>query len=332
MTRELFAARSRTPAQLFAVLEYAVLAPSSHNTQPWRFRVTTDALELFADRARALPAVDPCDRELVMSCGAALFHARIALRRFGFRDDVELFPDPAHQDFLARVRPAEPYEPSDEERALFDAIPRRHTYRFAFESRPIPLQLVAELQEAASQEGAWLRILEGERVRGTVASLIMQGDRIQMADPEIRRELAAWTRPNSSRVTDGIPGNALGFGDLKAAAGPLVLRTFDLGRGQAARDRDLALASPVLAVLGSFAESPYDWVSTGQALARVLLRARIDGVCASFLNQPIEVPTLRTQLEALTGARRFPQLLLRLGYGKDTAATPRRPLEDVLID
>jgi len=170
-----------------------------------------------------------------MSCGAALFHARIALRHFGFRDDVELFPDPADRDFLARVRPGGPYDPSDEERALFDAIPRRHTYRFAFESRPIPQQVAAELQEAASEEGAWLRILEGERARSTVASLIMQGDRIQMADRKIRRELAAWTRPNSSRVTDGIPGSALGFGDLKASAA-----------GGAHRDAALPPSAPAL--------------------------------------------------------------------------------------
>lgn len=235
MMRDLFAAPSPTPAQLLAVLKYAVLAPSSHNTQPWLFRVTAEALELFADRTRALSAVDPRDRELVMSCGAALFHARIALRHFGFRDDVELFPDPADRDFLARVRPGGPYDPSDEERALFDAIPRRHTYRFAFESRPIPQQVAAELQEAASEEGAWLRILEGERARSTVASLIMQGDRIQMADRKIRRELAAWTRPNSSRVTDGIPGSALGFGDLKASAA-----------GGAHRDAALPPSAPAL--------------------------------------------------------------------------------------
>lgn len=318
--------------ELLTVLEYAVLAPSSHNTQPWCFRITTDALELFADRTRALPAVDPRDRELVMSCGAALYHARIALRNFGFCDEVELFPDRRKRDLLARVRPGDPQEPTAEERALFEAIPRRHTYRFPFDPMPVPQGLIAALQHAASEEGAWLRVLEGETVRDVVVGLVMQGDRAQMADAKIRRELARWTRSNRSRATDGIPGYALGFGALKAAAGPLLLRTFDVGKGQAAKDFDLARGSPVLAVLGSFAESPYDCLITGQALARVLLRARMDGVFASFLNQPIEVPELRAQLQVITGPHHFPQLLLRMGYGKREArATPRRPLQDVLI-
>lgn len=321
-------------APMFAVLEYAVLAPSSHNSQPWKFRLTADELQLYADRSRALPVVDPRHRELVMSCGAALFHARVALRQFGARDVVEVFPEPGDRDFLARLRAGEPFETGAEDRALFDAIPRRRTYRLPFEPPPVPESLVAALQASAGEEGAWLRVLEGEPVREAVASLVMQGDRLQMADPAFRRELAAWTRTNYSRADDGIPGHALGLGHLASAAGPLVLRTFDLGKGQAAKDRDLALGSPVLAVLGTFADLPYDWVAAGQALARVLLRARAEGVFASFLNQAVEVPQLRAQLQVITGLRRFPQALLRLGYGRegrDGRATPRRPVEELLV-
>jgi nitroreductase len=320
-------------ALLLAVVKYAALAPSSHNSQPWAFRAADDALELFADRTRALPRVDPRDRALIISCGAALFHARIALRSFGYQDEVELFPDRRNRDLLAQMRPGDRHDPTAEERSLFHAIPRRRTYRFPFEPTPVAEPLVAELQHAAAEEDAWFRVLEGAAVRDVVANLVSQGDRIQMADPGIRRELAAWTRSNTSRATDGIPGYVLGFGAVKAAAGPLVLRAFDVGKGQAARDRNLALGSPLLAVLGSFADSPYDWLVTGQALGRVLLRARVDGVFASFLNQPIEVPTLRAQLQVITGAHHFPQLLLRMGYATgETRATPRRRLADVLMD
>ncbi len=321
-------------APMLAVLKYAALAPSSHNSQPWKFRLGGNELALFADRTRALPVVDPRDRELVMSCGAALFLARVALRYFGAQDLVELFPEPGDRDFLARLRAGDPRDASAEDRALFDAIPRRRTYRLPFEPPPVPEPLVAALQASAGEEGAWLRVLDGEPVREAAASLVMQGDRLQMADAAFRRELAAWTRTNYSRAGDGIPGHALGLGDLASAAGPLVLRTFDLGKGQAAKDRDLALGSPVLAVLGTFADSPYDWLAAGQALARVLLQARAQGVFASFLNQAVEVPQLRAQLQVITGLRGFPQVLLRLGYGREGRhgrATPRRPLEDLLV-
>ncbi len=111
-------------------------------------------------------------------------------------------------------------------------------------------------------------------------------------------------------------------------AGPFVIRTFDTGKGQAAKDSQLAEGSPVLAVLGTEDDTPPEWLAAGQALARVLLRARAEGVWASFLNQPIEVPELRPRLRDAIGQSGFPQLLLRMGYGPEVRPTPRRPAEE----
>jgi hypothetical protein len=110
-----------------------------------------------------------------------------------------------------------------------------------------------------------------------------------------------------------------------------VGRTFDLGNGQAASDRQLATGSPVLAVLGTDVDTAYDWLMAGQALARVLLYARSQGVWASFLNQPIEVPEVRLMLHNLLERVGFPQLLLRMGYGPEVPPTPRRSVGEVLL-
>src|SRR3712207_8375749 len=110
-------------------------------------------------------------------------------------------------------------------------------------------------------------------------------------------------------------------------AGPFAIRTFDTGRGQAAKDRQLAEGSPVLAILGTGGDAPPKWLAAGQALARVLLGARTEGVWASFLNQPIEVPELRPRLRDAIGQSGFPQLLLRMGYGPEVRPTPRRSEE-----
>jgi hypothetical protein len=200
-----------------------------------------------------------------------------------------------------------------------------------FDTRLLPELLSPELQAVASFEGAWLRIVQGDESRNKVARLITEGDRIQMSDGHFRRELAAWIHPNRTASHDGTPGYALGFGSLTSYFGPLVVRTFDVGRGRAARDRQLATGSPVLAVLGTDADTPADWLSSGQALERVLLRARSEDVWCSFLNQPIEVPELRTQVRDLLGAKGFPQALLRMGYGQDVKPTPRRTPGEVLM-
>jgi hypothetical protein len=316
--------------KLRAAVKCAVLAPSSHNSQPWLFHIVGDALELRADRSRALPVVDPDDRELTISCGAALFQLLVTLRHFGNEPVVERFPDPADGDLLARVRIGRPHERTAEDDLLFRAIPDRHTYRAPFEDRCLPDHLGATLESASQAQGAWLHVFLTDAARDAVADLVAEADRVQMADKRFRRELAAWLRPNWSGRADGMPGFALGMGDVQAAAGPLVVRTFDIGRGQAAKHHDLASGSPMLALLGTAHDSQWDWLAAGESLAHVLLRAQVDGVSASFLNQPIEVAELRLRVQGLTGRAGFPQLLLRLGPGRTTQGTPRRHLADVL--
>ena len=317
--------------QLTYLLRYAILAPSGHNSQPWLFRVADDFVELYADRSRALPVVDPADRELTISCGAALFQLRLAMRHFGLRDAVNLLPAGSSADLLARVTVDGRHEPTEDEHRLFAAIYGRHTNRLPYEKTPVSSPQVAALINDVTAEGAWFVRVEDGEPKGAVADLIAEGDRIQASDQRFRRELAAWLHPNRSKSGDGIPGYAVGIGDLASYLGPMLVRTFDWGSGRAAKDRQLAEGSPLLLVIGTSADTPDAWIQTGQALARMLLRATSLGLSASFLNQPIEVPELRQRLSRVIEAAGFPQLLLRMGFGQPTRPTPRRPLDDVII-
>jgi hypothetical protein len=313
------------------LLNYAVLAPSNHNAQPWLFRIVSDAIELYADRTRGLAVVDPEDRELLMGCGAALFNLRIAFHYFGYQCAVRTFPDEGNPDLLARIDFGGEKETLPDEKALFPAILKRRTNRTPFRNQLVPESLLQELQAAAAKEGAWLSIVQGDESRNSVADLIAEGDRIQMSDSHFRRELAAWIHPSRTASHDGTPGYAIGLGSLTSYFGPIVVRTFDMGKGKAASDRQLASGSPVLAMLGTDADAPADWLSSGQALQRVLLCARINDVWASFLNQPIEVPELRAKIRDSLGVKGFPQILLRMGYGQDVKPTPRRTAGEVLM-
>jgi hypothetical protein len=122
-----------------------------------------------------------------------------------------------------------------------------------------------------------------------------------------------------------------GFTEFTSRWAPFILRTFDLGKRHAAKDREVALGSPVFAVLGTDTDDPVVWISAGQALARVLLRAQAEDIAASFLNQPVEVGELRARLNDAIGRQGFSQMVLRLGYGTEIPATPRRAVRDVLI-
>ena len=325
-----FPAAGTRAEQLRFLLGYALLAPSTHNSQPWRFRLAGERVELVADRTRALPVSDPEDRELTLSCGCALYHLRVAIRRFGWGGETVTWPDPTDPDLFARAGLGEPGAATPEELAEFGAILRRRTHRGRFDERPVPDETLTELRLLAAEEGAWLHLVEAESERAALADLITAADTRQGSDPRFRRELAAWLHPSRRESGDGIPGHALGAEDLKFYRGPLVVRTFDWGGGEAARDRQVAEGSPVLAVLGTDHDTPPAWLKAGQALGRLLLRARSLGLFASYLNQPVEVPEVRAKLPDVLGRDGKPQLVLRFGFGAEPAPTPRRALESVL--
>ena len=319
-----------TDAELLRLLaRVAILAPSGHNTQPWRFERRGETLALLADRTRALPVVDPDDRELTISCGAALGHARLAAARFGRRSTVRLLPAPDEPDLLATLALAEPAPIADPIARLYESLPRRRTDRGPYAPDPVGAEVLARLEAHAAREGVWLEVVTDDARKAALADAVAAGDRIQMADRRFRRELAAWVHPNRTRSRDGLPGYAFGMtNDLLSEAGPLVVRLFDAGSGQAAKDRALAEGSPALLVLGTDDDGPADWLRAGQALSTIALDVTASGLAMSYLNQPIELPELRGDVDVVLERRGFPQLLLRVGRPegeRDPRRTPRRP-------
>ncbi|AOJ76443.1 Acg family FMN-binding oxidoreductase [Burkholderia ubonensis] len=325
------AASAHPEHQLKALLAYAVLAPSSHNSQPWRFIVDGATILVCADRMRALPVVDPFDRELIISCGAALLNLRVALVHAGFAHMIGAFPSDVDPDLLALVRVCDDGYSDAALGALFEAIPERVTTRAPFEASAVPDDLQQALIAAGVAEGAEVACIDALANRARVAELVAEADRQQFADPRFRRELASWIDPR--RHTDGMPAFAAGVPTLLDFAAPVVtmaVRTFDLGNGLAALHHQLVGASPLLVCIATARDDRDAWLAAGQALERMLLVAARAGYTASYLNQPIETAALRKQLAHLFDLGGEPQLLLRVGRGPHAPHSPRRPLDEVI--
>ncbi len=322
----------RTPAKkLCFLLNYAVLAPSEYNTQPWLFKVSGRTTELYVDRSRRLPVIDPEDRELIISCGAALCNYRLALRHFGYVDEVQIDANQDHPDLLACISLGKKQAATQEDHQLFSAILQRRTNRHMFEQRKVAETLLSIFEDLAMQEGAWFHVVRAEEGRRMLTNMIALGDRMQWADKRFRQELAAWARSPEVLSHDGLPGYAQSKGTFASSISPFLVRTFDMGPDEEARDRQLADGAPVLAVIGTMEDTWRDWLAAGQAVEKVLLRACAAGVQGSFLNQPIEIASLRVALRNLIDRPGFPQIVLRLGYAPHTPATPRRSVSEVLL-
>ena len=173
----------------------AILAPSIHNSQPWRFILTKGVLELHADRARQLQVLDPASRQLMISCGCALFNARVALAAAGYATNVQRFPEPGRSGLLARLSAVRAGGRAvvEELAALDSAIELRHTNRRRFTDERVPAELVEDLVAAAAAEGANLLPIRGDRQLRAVTALSQRAAAQADADPAYRAELRAWT-------------------------------------------------------------------------------------------------------------------------------------------
>jgi hypothetical protein len=311
----------------------AVWAPSVHNTQPWWFSADGQELSLHADAGRQLTVTDPAGREMMISCGAALFTVRLALRSLGWIPQTCVLPDPDRPLLVARVGWQRRAPATEYELRLFRQVLRRRTHRGGFDPLPVAPKLLTALQESAERDGAMLRIVADEGARAALATAVETAERALRRDSPRARELAAWAPPPGSTQRDGVPPTAYPA-DTERTSPHFPGRDFAHGRGWG-----LPRFSPgapsrsagVVCLLTTAGDRPLDWVNAGQALQRVLLTSATCGVAAALHSQPVELAWLREFIRTRLSGGSYPQLVLRLGTVIQIAVSVRLPVASVLF-
>ena len=316
-------------AQMRFLLRYAVLAPSARNTQPWAFVVTSAGVEVYADYSRRLLVVDPADRELLMSVGAAITNFRVAAAHFGIETSVRYESRPEERIPVALITTCETCAPDLQLASLFGAIRKRRTNRAPFDRKPIDPLLLERLCDVIDRFPETLQLIAGHD-KSHVAAMIEQADRALLARPAFRAEVADWIRPNDDDHSDGLRGDAIGLPLLFAAGASWLMRRVDVGAWQGTRDRLLAESASALLVVTAENDRA-SLLRAGEALEILLLTIADAGLQYSFLNQPISDPAMRERVGTIAGAVHPPQLLIRIGSAPAVAqAKPRRPIERVV--
>jgi nitroreductase len=322
------------------VVGRAVRAPSIHNTQPWRFVGHPDRLELRLDPERALPVLDPSRRQQVISCGAALEFAAVALRAAGSSCGIDLAPDVDEPDLLAVVRVTGAHEVTDDDRALEAAIEHRHTVRAAFEPRPVPAEVVDAWQADAGARGVWLDPITRDEEEVATAFLLSRAEEMERNDPAYVEELRRWVRTDPG-AEDGVPMTAVPDEDPATRPSNWLVRDFVAGDRPEhaflpAEDPDApppAVERPTVLLMGTMNDDRAAWLEAGRAMGHLLLSATSAGLAASPLTQALDWTATRERLRARLRLVGHPQMLLRVGYppaAEPGPASGRRPVEDVL--
>ena len=309
------------------LVQLACRAPSVHNTQPWSWRIGPDSIELFADESRRLDASDPAGRNLVISCGAALHHLRVAARSSGLRPEVARLPDAADPALLARVL-FTPAALSTTAAADLRAIQERCTDRRRFTSWPVPIERLNVLVRAVEDDGGGAVAVSDVTDRFRVDLMVARSHRLQERDATILAEVRRWTDRNAR---DGLPSDHL---PGRPGVPDRLPNRFDDGH-LSDEGQDVETSDGVILLCGDD-DSRASWLRAGESLSALWLSAVRDGLSVVPLSQVVEVAETRHALQhQVLGGLAVPWLLVRVGWQPISRSqlepTPRRPLDDVLL-
>lgn len=311
------------------LIRCATLAASSHNTQPWKFAADSSIIRIQPDYARRCPAVDPDDSHLFKSLGCAAENLVHAAAAQGHRAHVRF--EPSQDAIVIQLERTSSARPS----RLSHAIPSRQCVRTAYNGQPLSAAQAATLDRESVEGDVHPMLLSSSEQMETIVELVQEGNRVQFRDRAFVTELQQWIRYNPQeaiRTGDGLAGVVMGRPPLPSRLGHALFGLLASGGRQAAVDaRHIRSSAGVVLFVGE-TDSRASWINAGRAFERFALRAATWGIRAAFINQPIEVRSLRPQLRSwLQVSGQHVHLMARFGEGPSVPHSLRRPVEAVLL-
>lgn len=311
------------------LVRYATLAPSSHNTQCWKFRIEDHAISILPDLARRCPVADPDDHHLFVSLGCAAENLAQAALANGLK---------AHMSFDAAAGDAlhVALEPTKTIASpLFLAIPERQSTRAEYDGRPLAGPELALLESAGSGDGVHVMVLTERQAIEKVLEYVLEGNTAQIRDPAFVAELKAWIRFNAGeavRTGDGLYTASSGNPELPSWLGRLLFGLLLSASSENDNYAKQVRSSAGIAIFASETADKARWIEVGRCYERFALQSAALGIRNALLNQPLEVSALRPQFAAMLGlGTRRPDLIVRFGRGPRMPTSLRRSVQAVLV-
>ena len=316
-------------AVLRELVRHATLAPSSHNTQCWKFLLKERSIIIQPDLLRRCPVVDPDDHHLFVSLGCAAENLAQAALAAGLRADAS-FEATGNGAIAVDLQPTRAVVSP-----LFAAIPNRQSTRGDYNGKPLAGHELRLLEQAGNGTGVRVMLMTERRAMETALEYVVAGNTAQMNDPAFVDELKQWirfSRDEAMRKGDGLSAVSSGNPSLPRWLGSRMMEmVFTPGSENERYSRQIRNSAGI-AVFVSEANDKAHWVEAGRCYQRFALQATALGIRNAFLNQPVEVATVRPQFASWLGVGGLrPDLVVRFGRGPTLPPSLRRPVEDVLL-
>lgn len=325
------------------LLNFAILSPSSHNTQPWKFKISPanfsngasgNFLEIFADSSRRLKISDKDGRMIFIALGCALANILIAADYFGLSYEVyyEKNAD-GFKESAARILFSDAGEKKKNNAALFLEIPHRSTNRNQYKNIPMPEEFLRDLKKYNTQGETAAEFISGAALKEKISDIMAGGMKRIMGMKIFRRELASWLRTNITLKHDGMPGDGHNMNLFTSIIAPYVLRNIDVSEVEKQKAKKRILNFPALGIIGSKEDSVLNWIYAGELFQNLILAIKSNKMDIAIMVAIIEDSESRSELQKTLNSSFLPQMFFGFGYAEKPAPkSPRRKLEEFIIN
>ena len=295
------------------LLRYAVLAPSTHNSQPWLFKIQKDSCQIFVDRRiYSIKEADPSGRDLYVSFGCLVENLVTASRRFGVIKEARFINDGYFISEVSFIN-LDQSVADDSLAPLLRAIIERVNARGIFKSQPVTLEVLAKIQSLAENGVKTYLVTDKDKIK-KLANLTSQGLRLAYGRPSFRQEMSNWVHHSLSRKKNGIPGYSFRMSLPIYFIFPYLLKKFNIGSKVGKLNEMSIASSPLVTIFTASDDNPHGWFETGRTAERLMLWARVWGMKTSIFVAAIEIGDLYKEVQNIISSADRPQLLMCIGY------------------
>lgn len=319
------------------LVRFGILAPSSHNSQPWKFRISGNETHIFADWSRQLPVSDESGRMMYEALGCAIENIKIAADSYGLLSTIEYNPtlNNSTKDYVAKIIFSGNKNTVPHNLALVQAIIKRTSYRGKYGDQKIQQSFFEGLNTLSIKNELRLSIFQISDEKAQIALIAGNAMRNKMREGSFRKELASWMRSNFTKKYDGMPGSGHGMKLIISLLAPMILRHIDVSQKEKKRIMQRVINFPAIAIISSIKDTALQWIQSGRYLERMLIEISAHGMDGSIIAAPIEDKEGRIALQRIvnkqTQANMLPQAFFGFGFSKKLFPhSPRRLIEEAL--
>lgn len=299
------------------LLNYAVLAPSTHNSQPWLFEIQKNSCKILINPKINITQADPKGRDLYISLGCCIENFITAAQYFNVYKKISYAPK-NKKNLVAEIHFVNLSKLNIKKNAklqpMIEAVKKRITVRGVFQQKKIPETVIKNIKNDQDFKKLTLHVVTNKEQIVDLSKLTAEGLRIAYKSKQFRKEMYKWFVNNFSKRREGLPGYSLKMPTVLSVIFPFMVRFFNIGNLVSKLNYRSMSSMPLVCVISAKESNPATWLQVGRLAERTMLKLHSKNIKTSIFVASVEMGNLYKQVQKVLRTQDRPQFLFCAGY------------------